>query len=62
MSDENNPPLTPAEHAQLLQRFPRIAYWVGEVNHHPDIHVDVDDGQAAADPQAPSKSLTVALC
>jgi hypothetical protein len=38
MSDGNNQPLTPAEYAELLQRYPRYAYWVGAAVNHPDIH------------------------
>jgi hypothetical protein len=38
MSDEDNQRPTHAEHAELLRRFPRYAYWVGEAVNHPDIH------------------------
>lgn len=38
MSDDNNQPLTPAEHAELLWQFPHYAYWFGETVNHPDIH------------------------
>lgn len=48
MSNDNNQPLAPAEHAELLQQFPRYAYWVRAAANHPDIHP-----QDQADP-APS--------
>lgn len=38
MSDEDNRPLTAAEHSELLRRFPRVAYWVGQAINHPDMH------------------------
>jgi hypothetical protein len=36
--NENDLPLTQAEQAKLLLRYPRMAWWVGAAPHHPDIH------------------------
>jgi hypothetical protein len=57
MSDEDNQALTPAEHAELLRRFPRFAYWVGGAVNHPDIHP-----QGQVDNPAPGSFVIADFC
>jgi hypothetical protein len=40
MPTEQQQQLSPAELAELRQRFPRISWWFGAAPHHPDIHRD----------------------
>ena len=48
MSNENDPPITAAEQAQLQHRFPRLGYWTGMLPDHPRIYQQQQQFSGAA--------------
>ena len=48
MSNENDPPITAAEQAQLQHRFPHLGYWTGMLPDHPRIYQQQQQFSGAA--------------